>query len=368
MENVKFTSREFVPEDCARLPELLKKVWNVESNENYWRWRYVDPPFATSALVVETGDGEIVGFNGFWLRPVKFGEETRRPYLSVDTMVAPEYRRTQASLLIINHFRKVHSQNMLYGFPNNISHKFFNKYLGDIIELDASNPSLWALYNIGTILNTPQPFRAVLNGLSRGMHKAKIGINKVRNIEVDKDEEIDEEFDGLWDELSQEYYWIAKRDMDYLRWRYLKGPGSKYEIWKARENGKLVGYLIATTNVTPKTRRGQIVDWFLPRQRADVLGALLGAACRWCLAQNLDIVEAWLLDYPEHWKGVLKRYLFLTERNPRSILCTYVPKDDPLSSLKPAYIAEKMMVAVGDSDYLGWATLDDFTSKDRRLL
>lgn len=365
MDNNVFTSRDFLPEDCGRLPEILEKVWNVKSNEQYWKWRYLEAPFKTEAVVVVNGKGDIVGLNGYWLRPVKFGNEVITPYLSVDTMVLPEYRQSEASLIIVKHFRKIAQVHHSYGFPNAISHKFMHKFLNEFIGLDVSTPSLLALFNAGTVSGSPQPIQAVLNGISRSIHKIKYALGGSKGIEVTKDEQIDEEFNTLWDEINGDYYWIQKRDMDFLRWRYLMAPGSKYHIWKARENGKLVGYLVSTITVTSKSRKGQVVDWFVSLRRPDILSALLTAACRWNLAQGVDTMEAWFLSYPPQWEKVLKSHMFLIKRNPRMLLHTKEPKGQADSSPAPPRKPEDIMISVGDSDYLGWATVADYQEKNR---
>lgn len=361
-----FAGRSLVPQDCERLPELLEKVWNVKSNSEYWRWRYLEPPFETEAWVIENGDGEIIGLNGFWLRPVKVGDEVLPLYLSIDTMIDPEYQHTPASSNIIKYFSQVSKRMPMYGFANEISYKFFTKFLGHIISVDAESSGYQALLNIGSVAGVPQPLETLANLVSRGVHKIGNRLHGTPKFEVVNDGRIDGEFNELWRETSPEFYWVPKRDKDYLRWRYLNAPGSKCQIWKARDKGKLVGYLVSTTSATTAGQRGQIVDWFVSPQRPDVLSALLTAACRWHLDHDIDAVEAWLLSYPPQWEKILKSHLFLVKRNPRTVLHTGFPQGDAEMNCGGELCADDMMLALGDSDFLGWASATDFEHKDRR--
>lgn len=366
MEEKDYVGRPFGPQDCEKMPALLKKVWKFESNADYWRWKYLNPPFKTEAMVVENENNEIIAFNGFWRRPVKFNNQILYPYLSVDTMVAPEYQRTGVSKFIISDFAKLLNEASLFGFTNEKSHKFFKMNLGSYIKVDAASPGYQAVFNIGTIVNAPKPISSTLNVISRGLHNTRFFFQNSTDIEVVKDEKIDEEFNALWEEISGEFLWIQKRDMDYLQWRYLQAPGSKYHIWKARENGKLVGYMVSNTTITPESKRAVIVDWFASLQRPEIFTALLGAACRWNLKQGVDVLEAWLLKYPAKWEKILRSHWFLIKRNPRTFLLTDYPQVDSEIGLYETLDPDHMMVALGDSDYLGWATLSDFQNMDRR--
>jgi GNAT superfamily N-acetyltransferase len=366
MEEEKFVSRPFDPQDCERMPTLLKKVWKFESNADYWRWRYIEPPFETDAVVIENENNEIIGFNGYWIRPVQYNNEILYPRLIVDTMVAPEYQGTEASKLILNDFLKLAKDVSLFGFTNAISNNFYKKYIAHIVITDTTSPGYQAIINIGTVLNAPKPIRPILNGISRGLHKAKFALQNSPGIEVVKDENIDEEFNVLWKEASSEFLWIQVRDMDYLRWRYQQAPGSQFHIWKARENGKLVGYMVSNTTVTPASKRAIIVDWLASLHRPEIFRALLSAACRWNLGQGVDIMEAWLLQYPPVWEKILRSHLLLFKRSPRTFLSTGYPKADSAIDLYETLKPEDIVLSLGDSDYLGWASIIDFHNKDRK--
>ena len=366
MEDTNCLRRPFAPQDCEKMPPLLKKVWKVESNAEYWRWKYVKPPFETEAVVVENEKNEIIGFNGYWRRPVYFNGKIIHPFLSVDTMVAPEYQGTEVSKFIIGNVVRLANIASVFGFTNEISHGFFKKYLNYLIKVDAESFGYQTVFNVGTVISVPKLVVPLLNGISRGVQKIRLSLHGSSNIEVVKDENIDEEFNVLWGEVSGEFRWIQKRDMDYLRWRYLQAPGSEYHIWKARENGRLVGYMVSNTTVTPASKRALIVDWLSSLQRPAVFAALLGAACRWNMKQGVDVLEAWLLRYPAAWEKTLRSHLLPLKRNQRTFLLTRYPQADSGIDLYDELNADDMMVTLGDSDYLGWATLTDFKNKDRR--
>ena len=65
MDDRKYSLRLILPEDYPKLPGLLESVWGMKSDESYWRWKYIEPPFETVGYVTQGEDGEVVALTGF---------------------------------------------------------------------------------------------------------------------------------------------------------------------------------------------------------------------------------------------------------------------------------------------------------------
>jgi hypothetical protein len=317
-------------------------------------------------VVIEDKNGEIIGFCGFWIRPVKTDKGLIHPHLIVDVMVDSKYRRTQASKLIIDYTSKLAAASPIYGFPNRLSHSFFVKSFKDHKLVDQATPALETVVNIGTLVNSPWPIRPILNGVSRSAQKMRYISAKKNGVEVVQDNQIEDDFDLLWESVSKDYSWVQHRGKDYLQWRYLRAPGSKYQVWKALEQGKLVGYLISNTTHNQRAKKGLLVDCFVPIKRPDIFSRLIKTACRWLIEQGVDSMEAWLPIYPDQWKKQLKSHWFLMERQERSFVFIDTLQGDFITDLSDSMSLHKMLVAVGDSDYMGWASKKDLEARDRR--
>jgi hypothetical protein len=335
--------------DWAKLPDLLERVWGKKTEEAYWTWKYLDPPFATKGFVTEREDGEIVAFSGFWLRELAIGGTTYPAYQMADVMADPNYRGGLAFRFILNHVKDLlrNEKIIAYGFTNPVSHKLFYKIFRDILLIDTEHPVYALILDPGDLLNTSDFVKTALGSVARGLAKTRLGLTGSHNFRVEEADVIPEEVNRLWAEVCQEYHLIFKRDADYLNWRFRHVPQGSCQIWLAEDGQGLAGYLVTALARRPDKTKGFIMDWLVSPQRPEVFKALLDKALKWFLQEKVNVVETWFLNLDDHVGKTLQYRMFIKGRRNRSFL---------LAGIHPALIprdmvtAENALVTVGDSD------------------
>ncbi len=340
--------REFRPEDTARLPRLLKTVWGRDSDEAYWRWRYLDPPFETQATVVEDED-EIVAFIGYWIRSLQVGSAETKGYMIVDVMAHPDYRGGRVYGRLYQQAKELMADRIVFGYTNEVSHRVFAAFLGRTIKLDVAAPVLVSPIRAGQLAGLPRPVKDWLDFLSRSLNRLRFSGKTSGPIEAARTGEIDADFDRLWREAADRFPAVFRRDRAYLTWRYLDAPGGGFQVWRADEAGRLVGYMITAIAGSGKRKRGFIVDWLVLPERADVFGTLLRSAMAWLAETGADAVEAWSLDLDRYWPVGRAAQLFVKTGRSRTFLLGGDRHELlDLDSLTPA----DLFMTLGDSDYL----------------
>jgi hypothetical protein len=166
---------------------------------------------------------------------------------------------------------------------------------------------------------------------------------------IELSQDIGDEFDELWETVNGEYFWIQNRGRDFVRWRYAQDPTRDYQIWKATEEKKLIGYLITTINRSPARTRGLLVDWLVSRKREDVFRQMVKTAGRWLIDQKVDLIRAWVTNHEQKWIKVLRSLIFVK----RDLKVSFIVIERPESNNPDLKNANNFFFTIGDSDYLG---------------
>jgi hypothetical protein len=339
------------PGDWARLPGLFERVWGAKTEEAYWTWKYLDPPFATKGFLTEREDGEIVAFSGFWLRELALGDGIYPAYQITDVMADPNYRGGLAYGPIMDQMVDLlrNQHKILYGFTNPVSHSLFKKVFDDVILIADEHPVYSLILDPGDLLKAPNFVKSALGSVSRGVTQTRLGLTQSHgHIHVATTDVIPEEVGRLWEEVRREYHLIFKRDADYLNWRFLQVPQGPCRIWLAEEDGQgLAGYLVASLAKNPDKTKGFIVDWLVSPRKPEVFKALLDEALKWFLKEKANVVETWFLNLDEHVAKTLHSSLFIKGRRNRSFLLGGL---HPALTPRDMVTAENSLVTRGDSD------------------
>jgi hypothetical protein len=265
-----------------------------------------------------------------------------------DVMVAPEYRGGKAYGAISKQILEFTRGETVFGFTNPVSHKLFKRLLKDIIKIDSNIPVFICLLDGGYVVKSNKWIKSLVGSITRFVHKIRLKIPRNTNILVQKAGNIGDEFDQLWEDVGCEYAFILNRGKDYLRWRYVSSPTRKYQIWKALEEGRLVGYLVTATKYESNRTKAFLIDWLVSRNRNDVFKAMIKTALSWLLSQKIDLVETWLLGHERDWVRILRSHFFFRSKRTYSFLLV---EGDRVIDPKPLKI-EDLFLTIGDSDYL----------------
>ena len=233
MPDQKFILRDFIPDDCVHLPELLEKVWKIQTDEDYWIWKYLKPPFSANGWVAEKENGNIVAFTGYWRRPAKICNSNITPAMLVDVMAASEYRGGKVYGAISERIMELIRGETVFGFTNPVSHRLFKNLVKDFIKIDADIPVFVSFIDGGYAVRSNKLIKSIVGSVTRIAHKMRLKIPGNKNVLVQNASNIGDEFDQLWEDVSSEYAFILNRSKDYLQWRYISAHTRKYQIWKA---------------------------------------------------------------------------------------------------------------------------------------
>jgi hypothetical protein len=343
-----------VPEDCIRLPSLLERVWNIKSDETYWRWKYIEPPFETMAFVTQKQDNDIVVFTGFWINEARVGDRNYPVFQVVDIMADPDYRGGRAYGRILKQIDEMifKQKLLLYGFTNDVSHALFKKrWRGrNIIIVDVDHPVYTLVVNPGDLLKMPTFIKTGIGLVTRKMSQVRLSLAGTGEMQVEMTDDVPEDVDQLWEEVQKDYYWILKRNSTKLRWRFQKAPQGHYQIFLARVNGSLAGYMVTALAKRSNKIKGFIMDWLVFRYKPQIFNCLLNNALRWFLQENVNMVETWFLNQEDFIVKSLRSKFFVRRRQRRSFLLVC---DDHKVSKKELARVENYFSTRGDSDFMG---------------
>ncbi len=348
MPDQKVVLRDFIPDDCKRLPGLLEDVWAFSQTEAYWKWKYVDPPFGTRGWCVENEDGHLVAFTGFWSRPLKMGRYQTFPVMLADVMAAGAYRGGGAYSLILNEINNLIRETPVFGFTNPISHKLFKQSLTKYVKIDSAIPIYTSIIHAGYLVPYHRRVKHIIDKMTRMIHRIRLLFSSGRRVSVRQTDRIDDAFDYLWTEVSEEYTCIQHRGKEYLDWRYMSGIGRKYQVWKAEEYGRLVGYMVTTVSVEPERTRGFIVDWLVSQKRDDIFRNMVHTVHEWMVGINADVMETWIPAHEKKRIQILRSHFFIRNKRTRGFL--YGAGDGLVD--EDIIKTENFFFTIGDSDYL----------------
>ena len=239
---------------------------------------------------------------------------------------------------------------MLFGHVNPNSYKAFSVLFENTIRLDEDIPVLNAYVSIGEALPAPSLVKKVASLASKAIYQARIDSPDSQNVEIEMVTEVNEDFDGLWNQVSQEYWWIQDRSRKYLAWRYLQAPDSNTTIWAARDDEGLAGYMVSGVRNTSGKNSGYILDWLVPRARIDVFTNLLHTAVDALTQQQVATIETWLLPEQAQWIDVFGQYLLTSRKKRQKGVLLSCP--DGLVTEMDKFSRNNMMMTFGDSDFM----------------
>ena len=352
MKGNSFQLRPMMPEDCIKLPSLLERVYGIKSDEAYWRWKYIEPPFETMAYVTQKQDNEIMALTGFWINEARIGGRDFPVYQLIDVMADPNYRGGGAYRPILKLVKDmVLNQNkVLYGFTNDVSHALFGKVFKDETIISIKQPSYSLIINPGDMIKAPDFIKTLIGKVTRGIVQARLSLAGTGKIQVEMTDTIPEEVNQLWEEVQKDYYGILKRNSENLKWRFQKAPQGHYQIWLARLNGSLAGYMVTALAKTPHKTKGFIVDWLTSRQKPQVFNSLLNQALKWFVQKNTNVVETWFLNTEDHLVKALKSKLFIRSRRTKPFLMVC---KNPVMYHEEFAQADDFFATLGNSDFRG---------------
>ncbi|MBU3193968.1 GNAT family N-acetyltransferase [Clostridium algidicarnis] len=221
--------------DEYRILELFNEVFKKEMKLEYWRWRYNKSRKKYINLMWD--DENLAGHYAVFPIKVKYNDRFIESGFSMTTMTSSNYKKlgifkTLAKNLYLDSYNEL---EVIWGFPNNNSLHGFVKYLE------------WKkLFDINMLMIDIELAERELKNKNNLIHI----IDKFTN-----------DYNKLFLDVSNEYDFIVKRDIEYLNWRFIKNPVNKYYILEYREDNVLKGYSVYKIYNEENVLYSDIVDF-----------------------------------------------------------------------------------------------------------
>jgi hypothetical protein len=135
---------------------------------------------------------------------------------------------------------------------------------------------------------------------------------------VDEVSSTDRSWTDFFDSVGPYYRYLAKRDEQYINWRYLRRPDRKYLLLSVKKRGELAGWSVFY-------REGNRIIWgdalFTPGDMPSVMHIFQHLLIL-PYSEGVEIIESWFPPRPAWWDAILKRLGFISEKEPNDLHLT----------------------------------------------
>jgi hypothetical protein len=254
---------------------------NDPKDKQWWQWMYRNGPLGPAAIIVAVVKQKIIGHHAGILVPIKIGDKVTRGGHGLDLMVHPDYRRQGLFIAMsktLNQSRSLEHRSISYGTPNDQSRPGFVNTLNSM-EI-CKVPRLDKVVDWGTVLKRRYKIPAFIGKLfgyawERIIHPLPSG--QAAGIEIEEVLSFDERINQFWEKASKLKNIMIAKDMKYLNWRYVAKPGKEYDIFIAKKQQEIIGFIVSKLE-RDVLQRGYIVDLLTLPEEATVAGVLIAKA------------------------------------------------------------------------------------------
>jgi GNAT superfamily N-acetyltransferase len=352
-----FLVRMYKPSD----DEDIFKLWehrfdknSIPKRQEIFHWMVENNPYLSgeSPYTVLEYEGKLIGFCG--RTPTKFSVDGKilDAFMSNDTMIHPEFRGKGLAGKMVQ-YQALNSKSFvgaLWFSPAN--HRAYQKASWQDIEglypmAKVFNVDLF----ITKMVNNPIPLfflKVVGNGMLKLLN-LRLSPAKDSKLEITRIESFNGDFDQLFTDVSKYLGLIALRGSEYLNWKYVNRPYTKYSIYAAKEKNKILGYIVFRTARNESRKSGIILDILTNPSRLDVFKNLISQALYDLKNENVDYVSC-LMTYPL-FRNALRRMGFMKYwKNEPFMVANWQPffAQDYVTKIRNWYIT------FGDSDGDFW--------------
>lgn len=231
--------RPFSPGDEKSYLDLYNYIYPTSMSADYWQWYNIENPAGRSIIETAWDGDKLIGVYGLSPRWLSAGSRSIYGALSDVAITHPDYRyRGIFSTLGRHLYNRAQTEGIkvLYGFPTEHSkHSFKTKLNWDYID-ECRALICWK-------------FRKT------DIHRGSQEIHRVYHVGI--------EFEELWKRIAAGPFKasiLAKRNREYLEWRFLKQPTAKYLLYAASENGIFNGYIVIRETLEQGEKYFDIAD------------------------------------------------------------------------------------------------------------
>ena len=303
---ISWTPRLYQQGDEYLIKNLYENVFNIPKPLELWRWRYLDNPTGSVAILLATSneDGSLVG--QYTVCPIwmKIGNQDVIGALSLDTMVHPNFRGQKMFTKIAEELYQQIATNgipIVYGFPNEQSHKGLTKYLGwyDLVKSIPIYVRPIKFYSLIKKFVRSEAIASLISSITKLGYHFLYGLRgkKYRHYSVATLPNFDEGVNWLWQQASPIAPILVRRDYSYLNWRYSSHPTNDYTIHAIKDGEHWLGFAVLHIQEFAGLRTGFIAELLVAPSAESAVDALLESIVKQAEVEDCDMVNCLMLEH-----------------------------------------------------------------------
>jgi hypothetical protein len=303
-------------DEIGQLVKLFHVSFGRKMSEKFWKWKYIDNPFASSSQeVIVARDGErIVGARPFLLTEIMVKDEKILAAQHSDTMVHPEFRNqglfNRMGEYSLQHLRE-HNYALSYGFPGPMSRVGFRKQGYRVV---VPTEMMFRPINYQQIfskkLKRDRLGRSLGYFCDKVISNKKLPALKAGSIEVQIFDSYVQELEAI-ESLRKTTVIEYVRKEKNLRWRFDQHPEHKYRYITAKIEGTVCGYAVISVQEQGNgLNYGMIIDYLVKNEDPWCFGALMEKAIVELTKTGCDLIVVWAFSDPRLKEELQKRFGF----------------------------------------------------------
>jgi hypothetical protein len=300
-----FTIRTYQPGDETAILELFGRSFHAPRSLEHWRWKYEQNPYGAGRISMAfSSDGRLVShYAGYPFRFYAFGKDLEVNHVG-DTMTDPSIRhigRGATSLLgrTAMHFYETFCDGKVA----------FN------IGFNSAGIQRFSLRLPRSAQVEPIAYRAVDAARLRKLTRLERWAHGYQFELVD---DAGEEWDTLFARVAPAYRFLARRDAQYVRWRYLSAPDVTYVTVALRKWRRLVGWLVFRI----RANRLSIGDLLVDPAHTDAIDLVVRHLAALYPVEKID---GWFPDRPVWLAESLGKTGFRPQAEPQGLSLLSLP-------------------------------------------
>ena len=287
------------PPDLPAILSLVQTEYEYPyTSPEYWQWRYFGNPVAdVSVFVARDHRGQIAAMQPVSAYSMSVQGEARRVYILTGAITHPEHRRRGLFRRLVEAIEQDLSTSpdlFIFTFPNEQSARGFERFRS------------WHLREYLELFVRPLPSPRLLTSLVQYIARpaterpASVELEPAPPLEVGALEitpilSFHEELSSLMQRSPLSSARFIERTAEYLNWRYIASPVSRYLVYQAVAGDSIEGYLVMKGATLYGLRAGLIVD--LVAADHQTARHLLNQAVRTAQASGLDVLGYTVGDF-----------------------------------------------------------------------
>lgn len=317
--------RDYESGDEHKILGLFAQVIQREMSLDFWRWRFLEGPFGKGIIKLLFDGDKLIGHYAVIPMDVQVQDKLLKAVLSVTTMTHPDYSGQGIFTFLAEETYKFCQERgfkFVFGFPNR------NSYPGFVRKLK------WQDLGKMTLLEKRlQPMT------ERRPARTRFSVKETKRFEST--------LNLLWDKVKRDYMVIVPRTEQFLNWRFVQSPDTKYTKYIALDKYDTIsGYIVLKIYAQEDMMRGHIVD-MLSITEEKVVDLLLEYSYDYFFEKGIRDIFCWM-PRDSFYEDILKEEGFVRKETD-TYFGVRVFNENNLS-VKGVEQLSNWFITMGDSD------------------